>query len=89
MEVAVDQCFQQIVKIALDPFSQNETVISGKAAGVMTTPQNQVVGFGDDGQLLGSTHAAAPCCRVAEKGQFCPTKVLRRLQAAKTKKRKR
>jgi hypothetical protein len=56
--VPFDQRFQQVVEVSLNTFVQNEAVLAGKTAGVLATPQNQVIGLGDDGQVFSSAHAA-------------------------------
>jgi hypothetical protein len=47
-----DQRLQQLVKIALDAFAQDEAMVAREFAGVVTTPQDQVVGLGDDNHFL-------------------------------------
>jgi hypothetical protein len=39
-------------RIAFDAFAQDEAVIAGEFAGVIATPQDQIVGLGDDRQFL-------------------------------------
>ena len=47
-----DQRLQQLVEIALDAFAQDEAMLAREFAGVVTTPQDQVVGLGDDHHFL-------------------------------------
>ena len=42
-----NQHLQQFVKCAFQAFAEYETMISRKAAGVVATPEDQVVGLGD------------------------------------------
>jgi hypothetical protein len=44
--------FQQVVQVAFDAFTQHEAVIPREFAGVITSPQNQVIRFRDDDQFL-------------------------------------
>ena len=56
-----NQRFQQIVKCPFQPLSQNKTMLSRKPTRVVATPQNQVVGFGDDDQFFGFLHRGLRC----------------------------
>jgi hypothetical protein len=47
-----DQDFQQIVEAPIDPFAEHEAVIAREFAGVIATPQDQVIRLGNDNQLL-------------------------------------
>jgi hypothetical protein len=51
-----DEDFQQIVQVAFDAFTQHEAVIAGKLGGMLARPENQVIRFRDDNQLLVSRH---------------------------------
>ena len=42
-------------------FAKNKTMMFRKATRVVATPQNQVVGFGDDDQFFGFLHRGLRC----------------------------
>ena len=46
--LGTNQRFQQVVQVPLDAFAQHKAMIARKLARVMTGPENQVVGLGDD-----------------------------------------
>jgi hypothetical protein len=53
--LGLDQSLQQVVEVAFDAFTQHEAVISWELARVLATPQDQVVGLGDDDQVICSS----------------------------------
>ena len=48
----LNQSFQKVVERAFQAFAQHKPMLSWKLAGVIATPQNQVVGLGDDDQFV-------------------------------------
>ena len=57
----LNQHFQKVVQASFDAFAQHETMLPRKATGVMTTPQNQVVGLRDDDQFFVLFHRGLRC----------------------------
>ena len=49
--LGLNQRFQQIIKIALQAFTQHKAVLAWKAAGVIAGPEDQVVSSRDHNQL--------------------------------------
>jgi hypothetical protein len=47
-----DEAFKEIVQVALDALSQYKTMVTGEFAGVTARPQDQLVNFRDNNQLL-------------------------------------
>ena len=58
--LGLDQRFEQIVQVAFDSLAKHETVIPWKRAGVITRPQDQVVGRGDDRQFIAFLYRRPP-----------------------------
>jgi hypothetical protein len=52
----LNQRFQQIIEVSLDPLAQNEMVVAKEFAGVVAGPENQVISLRDYGQFLGFFH---------------------------------
>ena len=64
----LNQRLQQLVERPLQAFAKNKTMLPWKTAGVVATPQDQVVGLGDDDQFVLLFYVWPPlrCQRQAE-----------------------
>jgi hypothetical protein len=47
-----EESFQQVVQVALDAFAEHKAVVAGELAGVVTGPQDEIVGLRDDDELF-------------------------------------
>jgi hypothetical protein len=47
-----DEDFQQVVQVALDALARHKAMIAREFAGVIATPQDQVIRLGDDHQFF-------------------------------------
>jgi hypothetical protein len=69
----LDQRFQQVVKGSFNAFAQHKSVITREFAGMVTRPQDEIVGFGDDDQfylIFATRHVRLFPLRIISDPQF-------------------